>query len=97
MSEPIAEWSRSEFEDIWRERLEDSKERYDAASARCREVLAEHNASRSASFPKFTPTPDGTFAIAQALKTESAARQEYVKVLHIFTHLVIHGDLPQEP
>jgi hypothetical protein len=42
------------------------------------------------------PDPDGRFALHLALKEESAARTEYLRLLIIFTELILHGTPPGE-
>ena len=78
--------SRAELEQLWRTRLSESRSRYDLSVAQCRNVMAEQ---------KFgMPAPDGSFAVRQALTHESAARNEYMTILQIFTDLVVRGKIP---
>jgi hypothetical protein len=42
------------------------------------------------------PGPDGRFALHLALQEESAARAKYMRVLRIFTRLILHGTPPEE-
>jgi hypothetical protein len=42
------------------------------------------------------PDPDGRFALNLALQEESAARTEYMRLLRIFTELILHAMPPEE-
>jgi hypothetical protein len=42
------------------------------------------------------PDPDGRFALNLALQEESAARTEYVRVVKVYTELILHGTPPEE-
>jgi hypothetical protein len=78
---------RAEVEQVWRARLADSRRKYDLSVAQCRNALAEQK--------RFAmPAPDGSFAVRQALLRESTARDEYMRVLKVFTDLVIRGTIP---
>jgi len=79
--------SRTELEQVWRTRLNESRTRYDLSVTQCRKVVEEQN-----QFPM--PAPDGSFAVRKALTQESAARSEYMRVLRIFTDLVVQGKIP---
>jgi hypothetical protein len=64
----------------------------DRARSRCegkvairKEMLAEHS-----EWPiSLQPDPDSRFALHVALQEESAARREYIRVLRIFTKLIL--------
>jgi len=73
--------------EIWRARLEESRVVYEQATAHFTAVLSEQ---------KLRPIPatDGALAIRQARLNESAAREEYMKVLKIFTDLVLSDKTP---
>lgn len=43
------------------------------------------------------PSPDGQYAYQGALRAENAAFAEYSRVLRIFSDLVLHGKMPEEP
>ena len=78
--------SRAELQQVWRTRLTESRTSYDLSVAQCRKVLKEQ---------KFgMPAPDGSFAVRQAHLQESAARNDYMRVLQIFTDLVVRGKIP---
>ena len=79
--------SRAELQQVWRTRLTESRTSYDLSVAQCRDVLKEQK--------RFgMPAPDGSFAVRQAHLQESAARNEYMRVLQIFTDLVVRGKIP---
>jgi hypothetical protein len=42
------------------------------------------------------PDPDGRLALYRALHEESAARTEYMRLLTIYTELILHGMPPEE-
>ena len=79
--------SRAELEQLWRTRLSESRSSYDLSVAQCRKVMAEQRGLGM-------PAPDGSFAVRQALTHESAARNEYMTILQIFTDLVVRGKIP---
>jgi transketolase len=79
---------RLELEAQWRSRLQVAQQQYYQASAKYRQVVEEH-------IQRLTPTPDGAFAVSQAAKAEVAARREYMRVLEIFSPLVVHGKMPE--
>lgn len=80
---------KHEQEDLWRGKLRLARERYEEAAKAFRTTWAEHFEPR--------PTTDSTFAIQHARKLESQALAEYMRVLKIFTDLLLHGKIPQEP
>jgi hypothetical protein len=83
----MAAGSRRDLEDLWRNRLTVSMERYRIARVECKEAaLAQSD----------IPSPDGSFAYGRALRAESAAVKEYMRVLRIFTDLTIHRIVPPE-
>ena len=45
---------------------------------------------------RMAPTSDGALAVRQAAIADVAARREYMRVLHIFTQLAVHGKMPKE-
>ena len=69
-----------ETEEVWQRRVEAAKERYYLALA----VVEEAAGS------------DSCTAILEARLEEERARREYLRVLEIFTRIVIHGKLPDE-
>ncbi|HEV3199871.1 MAG TPA: hypothetical protein VGZ73_18335 [Bryobacteraceae bacterium] len=42
------------------------------------------------------PSPDGGFSVHLAIAAESTARKEYMRVLRLFTDLVLYGKIPDE-
>ena len=75
--------------DLWRRRLEDAKLRLDFARNYKNEVERD--------FPTGgLPTPDGNFAHHHALRAENLALAEYNRVLRIYRHLTLHGEVPGE-
>ena len=42
------------------------------------------------------PTADGALAATEAAKAQAAARREYMRLLQIFSELVVHGRVPEE-
>jgi hypothetical protein len=74
------------LEDVWRLRLEEAAERYHAAQANCAKVLDEFKM-------ELTVSPE---AVMEAKIKESAALQEHIRLLRIFTDLTIHGKIPKE-
>jgi hypothetical protein len=81
--------TRPEMEALWHERVRAARGRYCAASAKHHEALEERQQS-------LIPGVDGTHAIRQAAKVEAMARQEYMRVLRIFTALVVEGEVPPQ-
>jgi len=69
-----------ELEVLWRQRVQNAKERYDLALAETVKLDQDSNNERRAR------------AEAAALK----AREEYVRLLRIWDDLVAHGKVPQE-
>ena len=83
---------RREVEAVWLERLKRARSRYEEKMAIRRQMVAERPV-----WPiNLAPDPDGRFALNQALKEESAARTEYMRLLRIFTELILHGTPPEE-
>ena len=84
--------SRSELESAWRERVGRARSRYEEKLAISRRMVGER-----LEWPiSLAPDPDGRFALNQALKEESAARTEYMRLLRIFTELILRGTPPKE-
>ena len=76
---------RMEVEEFYRLRLEEAGKKMRHAEVRYHDVELEHCNS---------PEPDGCLARRNALREELAAREEYCKLLKIFTALVIDGKMP---
>ena len=79
--------SRRKLEAEWHQRLKCARSRYEGKIAIRKEMLAE----RSEWPISLQPDPDGRFALHLALQEESAARTEYMRLLRIFTELILHG------
>jgi hypothetical protein len=83
---------RRELEATWRERVNRARVRYEEKMAIRRQMLAERP-----EWPmSLAPDPDGRFALNLALKEESAALTEYMRLLRIYTKLSLHGTPPEE-
>ena len=84
--------SRRELEDACRERVNRARSRYEEKTAIRKEMVAERSL-----WPINRETdPDGRFALNLALQEESEARKEFVRVLTIFTELILHGTPREE-
>ena len=65
------------------------RERYTKAQAAFRATWEEH-------FEKYLTGDDPTLAIQQARRVESQALEEYMRVLKVFTDLVLRARIPTE-
>jgi len=81
--------SRSELEEIWGERVRAARLTYHFATLHFNKVLADQKA-----WP--LPAPDGSAAIHNARREESAARDEFMRSLKILTDLLLNGKEPEE-
>ena len=68
-------------------RLSESRTKYGLSVTRFRKVLEEQ-------MHLGIPAPDGSLAVRNARIQESTARNEYMRVLKIFTDLVLRGNIP---
>ena len=84
--------SRRELEAVWRKRVDRARSRYEEKAAIRKEMVAE----RSVWPINREPDPDGRFALSVALQEESAARTEFMRVLKIYTDLIVNGTPPEE-
>jgi len=67
-----------------------ARSRYEEKTAIRKEMVAERSV-----WPIIRePDPDGRYALSVALQEESAARTEFMRVLTIYTELVLHGTPP---
>ena len=74
---------------LWRGRLLEARKNYD-------QVVGELQTT-STSFTSGTlPTPDGKANTVRVLKAETEALNEYMRILRIFTDLVISGKAHEE-
>ena len=74
---------------LLRKRLNDALHQLNSATLHLREVQQEYR-SRS------IPSPDGGLAFRQALRAETQARHEYMRVAMILHELLMHGTIPSE-
>ncbi|HEV3332855.1 MAG TPA: hypothetical protein VG096_17830 [Bryobacteraceae bacterium] len=81
--------ARRRAEAFWRERLRVAENCYHIASANTRQIQAEYTG-------RSMPTSDGAFALQGAISLENEARLEYVRVLRLFTQLILYGEQPDE-
>ena len=75
-------------EEIWRDKLRQADIRYQLASVQYRQSQAE--------FLNGSVSPDGECALRKALRAENEARADYIRVLRLFTQLILHGERPDE-
>jgi hypothetical protein len=78
-----------DVEELWRGRLAAAKAGYETAVARFRTASEDFRSNH-------TPSPDGGFSVHLAIAAESSARKEYMRVLRMFTDLVLYGKIPDE-
>ena|SRR5271165_1334080 len=89
MSQPTKPGSRIEMEDLWRTRLAEAKRNYHQATTQFRLAADEHRKGE-------IPSPDGSLRLSQAISAEARARGEYVRILRLFTDLIMHGRAPKD-
>ena len=77
------------LENIWRGLLRVAEENYSAAFRHACKVQGDYQV-------KDLPSPDGGYALRQALRAENQARAKYMSVLKIYTHVAVHGELPKD-
>lgn len=80
--------NRADLEDAWRARVEDRRAAYESSAAHYRQML---NATPEAHSPETSGS-----AVAEAQAATAQAREEYRRVLRIFTALMLHGRVPDE-
>ena len=80
---------RADLEAVWRLRLEHAAQRHKLAKANGAKVLEEFTSGR-------TDPSDGWEAVKRAAMEENAAREEHLRVLKIFTDLVVRRSIPPE-
>jgi len=74
---------------LWRNRVTLARQDYDSA--------ADHASVASKEFLQgHRPTPDGGLHFRQLILAECSAREEYMRVLRIFTNLIVSGKEPPE-
>jgi len=89
MPDPGGEAACVSLEELWRSKVQAARQRFCEASARCRDAIGER-------LEALAPAPDGDYAVRRAAKEEAAALHEYMRVLQIFTDLVVHEKAPEE-
>ena len=75
------------LENIWHGHLRKAEESYSAAFKHACKVQGDYKARDLLS-------PDGEYALQQALRAENEARARYMTVLETYTHVLVHGELP---
>ena len=65
----------------WRQRLDDARHRLDFAQIYVKEVQQDRQLG-------YVPSPDGDYAYRRAIRAESEARVEYLRILRIFTDVL---------
>lgn len=80
---------RIEIEDRWRSRLAEAKRNHDRAVVEFRRAAEVYRARE-------IPASDGNLGLHQAIASESTARREYIRILRLFTDLVVHGRIPKD-
>lgn len=79
---------RAQLDDLWRARVRIARANYETAVAVFKQTWAEHYDEHL--------TADPSYAIRQARRVEGAALAEYMRVLRIFSDLVLHGRQPPD-
>ena len=77
--------SRLAQQEIWRQRLRSAEAAYQAAAEELRLALLRNNVAGA---------PDGSPDVDAARSRKAAARAEYLRILRIFTDLVLRGKSP---
>jgi hypothetical protein len=81
--------SRLELEVQWRSRLTAAEAHYRFAATQFDKLVTEQRA-------RTLPVPDGSYAIRRAMEIQSEALAEYMRVLGIFTELIVSNKIPQD-
>jgi hypothetical protein len=87
MSDTLSE--REGLTDLYRKQLNDALEQLHSATLSVQKILQDYRS-------RVIPSPDGDYGLRQALKTESGARFEYMRVAMILHDLALHGKVPTE-
>jgi hypothetical protein len=80
---------KAKLEDVWRLRLDEAAKRHKIAKANCLKVLEEFTSG-------LTVSPEGSQVVRQATSEQDAAREDHLRVLDIFTDLVVRRKFPDE-
>ena len=78
---------RPRIEELWRIRLVEARLNYSRTVAESQAIGINFRSHE-------LPPPDGGASVINALKAERVARDEYMRVLRIFTDLMVHGKKP---
>jgi hypothetical protein len=84
----VAPCPRHELERIWLEKVRQAQKQYAAALRQFKDVCGEELDVHL--------TSDPTLAIQKARQADMQALEEYMRVLKIFTDLVLRGKIPPE-
>jgi hypothetical protein len=82
--------SRGEVEAFWSARLKAAREKTEECSREFAKTIEESNEG-------LFERADGSEAIRIACRRETLALDDYIRVLQIYTNLVIRGTVPDEP
>jgi hypothetical protein len=82
---PSSMVAREELEEAWRQKTQEAQERYRVATERYHRLLKESQGR--------IPTADSPLVVAR--HEQSAALDEYKRVLGIFTEFTVHGQTPE--
>jgi hypothetical protein len=80
---------REGLTDLWRKQLKDALEQLNSATLNVQKILDDYRSG-------VIPSPNGGYGLRQALKTESGARSEYMRVAMVLHDLALHGKVPPE-
>jgi hypothetical protein len=89
MNEPDVSWSfgaLANLEAAWRHRVEEARRRYQVATERYHRLSQQSHG--------LAPTAESP--LLSARHAQSAALDEYRRILGIFTALTVHGRIPEE-
>jgi hypothetical protein len=81
--------TRDQLEDDWRARLENAFIQHRLASEDFQKALEEQARN-------LTLAPDGSHAVRVARQRESDTRKEYMRLLRLFSDLVMRDKIPEE-
>jgi hypothetical protein len=77
------------MEDRWHKRLADARREHERAVEQFRHAAEIYRVQE-------IPFPDGGLALHRAIAAESLTRKEYIRVLRLFTDLILNGQSPPE-
>jgi hypothetical protein len=79
-----------ELELVWQAQVRGARQRYEEEARKFSQIATEFQQG-------LYQTPDGGVALHLARQRESLALNEYMRILQIYTDLVLRGILPEEP